>query len=196
MGTTGYADFNDVLAGAPIAASQDPAGSSGVSPTYVTPSLGFHTWDTRDYNDNGIADDGGEKRTIVAFNWDMFFGTDPGTAPDVLGSPGTRLPAVNNASTGFDFPQSLTIALLPTFAHTVLPAPAGVWLDPNGFPAGPGELFDVGTSGHVPTSTVSGTCFGTEIAITYGTVTLVGGNPTYNPQEGSTSGRKVLFLLD
>lgn len=197
-GTTGYADFNDVLTGAPILASQDPGGSSGVSPTYVTPTLGFHTWDTRDYNDNGIADDGGEKVTLVTFNWDMFGGANPDASGDVLGSPGTRLPVTPNNATfgpGGDFPQALTLALLPLLRHTVLPAPAG-WLDPNGFPAGAGELFDVGTSNHLPSSGTSGTCFGVEIAMTYGTVTLVGGNPTYNPQEGSTSGRKVLFVLD
>ena len=196
-GTTGYADFNDVLIGAPIAAAQDPAGSSGVSPTYVTPSLGMHTWDTRDYNDNGLADDGGDKFAVIAFNWDLFAGVDPGTVADVLATPGTRLPVTGNGGSfvGGDFPQAMTLALLPVFAHTVIGGSIGF---PG--PEGPVPLVatdaQAGTSSHIPTATASGTCLGVEIGVTYGTVHLLGNNPTFNPQQGSTSGRKVLFLLD
>ena len=54
--------------GTPIAAAQDPAGSSGVSPTYVTPSLGFQTWDSRDYNTNGLADDAERMKALCELN--------------------------------------------------------------------------------------------------------------------------------
>jgi hypothetical protein len=198
-GATGYADFNDVLAGAPIAASQDPAGSAGVSPTYVIPSLGMHTWDTRDYNDNGVGDDSREKVSVIGFNWDMFAGVNPDVSADILGSPGTRLPATGNNGffgAGGDFPEALTITLIPLFQHTTI-AGSTTFLNPNGFtPAQTGDFHTAGTSSHIPTLGTTGVCFGVEIAITYGTVTIVGGNPTYNPQEGSTSGRKVLFILE
>ena len=197
-GKTGHADANDVLLGAPIAATQDPGGSSGGSPTYVTPSLGVQTWDTRDYNDNGLPDDGGDKVTLISFHWDLFAGVPPDAAGDVLGSPGTRLPIADNSGSipGGDFPQALTLAWIPTFAHTVIGGSAG-FPGPEGKPsafqgAGPA----VGTSSHIPTQSLSGACQGLPLGITYGTVHMLGSLPTYDPQQGSTSGRKVLFLLD
>ena len=206
-GTTGYADFNDVLAGGFIFAAQNSSGGSGGGGGAI-PTLGFSSWSTRDYLDIG-APTGDQRITWVVFYWDNFFGAAPELQADVI-IPAfeTRVPVPNNilnpGSPGADFMQPLTGNLLPTFTHTTINSTT--YPDPEGFPAGAGDFNVTGTSTQIPTGTASGgTCVGLPLAITYGTSCFDDGTSsggagtsdfTWDPSVGSISGRKVLFLLD
>jgi hypothetical protein len=192
-GTTGYADANDTIA--PILAPQDPAGGSAGGGG-AQPTLGFHSWDMTGYG--GGLPTGGMRVTWVAFNWDHFFGFPAELTADIVPTGGARIPITTNsqffAPTG-DFIQGLTVTLLGLYNHVT--TPSATFPDPEGFLPPIALMNTAGTSLSIKTlGKVSGACIGVPICITYGTTGLnAGGDLTYNPAEGSLSGRKNAYIV-
>ncbi len=207
-GTAGFADANDVAAGPPVFAPQDPAGGSGGGGGEV-PTLGFHTWDTRTYfraatgpGAPGPADGGGgtspvqgsERVTWVSVDWDAFAGKQPEATvyPTAFFGTVRQHPPVYANETG-SYPQQITVDLLPVFTHTTGEAPSG-FPDPAGDEPGRDEPHAAGASIHVP---IAGITIGLTIPIQYGTSGYVTGlGLVWDPNIASVSGSKRLFIVD